>query len=128
MCSLLGVYTIPPNGNNGRVSVRGPSSSSSSDVFMAESKTDGEGEELETDGSHDTESIPRDSGLLSSSSVMCSAKDCILLLFSRDDDEDRVTVDDVDGCPTNADTIADDVKQLRMNDIIIAKGVAVFMI
>lgn len=109
MCSLLGVYTIPPNGNNGRVSVSGPSSSSSSsDVFMAESKTDREGEELETDGSHDTESIPRDSGLLSSSSVMCSAKNCILLLF-RDDDEERGIVD-VDGCPTNADTIADDVK------------------
>ena len=93
---------------------------------MAESKTDREGEELETDGSHDTESIPRDSGLLSSSSVMCSAKDCILLLLFRDDDEDRDTVD-VDGCPTNADTIADDVKH-RMNDIIIAEDVAVFMI
>ena len=124
MCSLLGVYTIPPNGNNGRVSVSGPSSSSSSDVFMAESKTDREGEELETDGSHDTESIPRDSGLLSSSSVMCSAKTCMLLLFR--DDEDRGIVDD--GCPTNADTIADDVKH-RMNAIIAEdSAVLLFMI
>ena len=122
MCSLLGVYTIPPNGNNGRVSVSGPSSSSSSsDVFMAESKTDREGEELETDGNHDTESIPRDSGLLSSSSVMCSAKKCMLLLF-RDDDDRGDTVD-VDGCPTNADTIADDVKH-RMTII----AVLLFMI
>ena len=92
---------------------------------MAESKTDREGEELETDGSHDTESIPRDSGLLSSSSVMCSAKDCILLFFRDDDEEDGDTVD-VDGCPTNADTIADDVKH-RMNDIIIAEDAVVLL-
>ena len=57
---------MPPRGKSGRTSAS--SSFEESLPPMAESKTEREEEESYTEGSQDTESMPRDRGLFSSSS------------------------------------------------------------
>lgn len=82
---------MPPRGNKGRVSVSSLSSSSA----VAESKTDREGDESKTEGSHVTELIPRASGLFSSSSVIRSWEKLLRRLIGLFQDAKAATLDEV---------------------------------
>ena len=123
---------MPPSGKRGSVSVF---SSSSLSPEVAESKTDREGEESETDGSQLTESMPLESGLFSSSSVMRKGRRLFRpsgeILGCRHDAtaedssmrDDEVREELLNGS-TNADAIDDDQQRRNDND----RGIVDFML